>query len=140
MAAKITATQAAFLNYLFGAGCGDLNATAKALGYEDYSHLLTAEFIEEVKKRADQQLAMNVPRAVHVLSKMLHDGDAFVNDKLAKVAADILDRSGISKQERPSASGTTIGLVFMPDKKQLPEAPREEVNEEIPNVLQNSLF
>jgi hypothetical protein len=125
---KLTETQHEFVKALFGpAANGNLNSAAKEIGIDDYTMLMTQELIEAIKKRADMELVMNVPKAVHVMSKILNNPEEIgFMDKLHKVAADVLDRAGISKQERPQAAGTNIGLVFLPDKKLLPEPPSDE--------------
>lgn len=125
---KLTPIQNEFVRVLFGKAMGNAKvACEEVTGSTDCSSIMTSELVEAIKLRADQELALSVPRAVHVIQQMLHgEGqDIFVSDKLHKVCTDILDRAGISKQERPSSAGTTIGLVFLPDKKMLPEPPHE---------------
>lgn len=132
MATKLSPIQQAFLKQLFGPSMGRLKDASKAiLGHEDYSDLLTQDFLDAIKYRGDQEINLNVPRALFVINQML-DGDpsqGFMSDKLHKVAMDVLDRSGLSKQERPSNSGATVGLVFLPAKKALQEAPDEPESE-----------
>lgn len=123
--AKLTSLQQEFIKALFGPAMGNLKAAAKACGLDDYSDLMTDELSEEIKKRADKELVMNVARATYVINQMLNEaeGGVFFSEKLHKVATDILDRAGISKQERPHHAGVTVGLVFLPNKNILPEPP-----------------
>lgn len=139
--AKLTQTQHEFVKALFGAALGNLKTAAKMVGVDDYSVLMTEELTEAIKKRADTELVMNVPKAVQMMNKILNDPDSVpYMDKLHKVAADILDRAGLAKQERPNSGGATIGLVFLPDKKSLPEPPEDEEVELISApILENGI-
>lgn len=133
--AKLTSTQHEFLTFLFGPALGNLTVAAEMVGIKDYSVLMTEELTEAIKKRADAEIAMNVPRAVHMINKILTDHENVpYMDKLHKVCADVLDRAGISKQERPNSGGAAIGLVFLPDKKALPEPPDEDEAEVLPSL------
>lgn len=125
---RLSPTQTAFLNNLFGVCNGNLKQAAKlTTGSDEYSGLLTDELTFAIKKRADTELALNVPKAVYIISKMLDDpeGAPFM-DKLHKVAADILDRAGLSKQERAGNNMLTVGVVMLPSKAALPEPPTIE--------------
>jgi len=136
--AKLSQLQHEFIRQLFGASQGNVKAAAKAVGVEDYSTLFTNELVEELKLRADREMALNIPRAVYVISKMINeeDGALFFNEKLHKVCADLLDRQGLAKQERPNSGATSIGLIFMPNKQELPPPPEaiegELVKHQIP--------
>lgn len=125
---KLSTIQQKFLSELFGAALGNAKLAAKnALGSEDYSSILTPELISEIKQRADKELALQTPKAVFIISKMLDDPEnAPFMDKLHKVAADVLDRAGISKQERAGSSMLTVGVVMLPSKAVLPEPPTIE--------------
>lgn len=128
--AKLTATQEVFVKNLFGPANGNLKTAAQAaIGSEDYSQLMTDDLLQYIKSRADNELVLNVPKAIYIMQKMLDetDGSYFVNDKLHKVAADILDRAGISRQERPQHQTTAIGVIFLPNKAALPTPPQQEV-------------
>lgn len=128
MAEKLTPIQTEFINILFGKAMGSVKVACEICGIEDYLTILTDGLIEAIRTKADQALALSVPRAVHVIQKMLdtEEGSVFVSEKLHKVAIDVLDRVGLSKKERPSSGGTTIGLVFLPNKMPLPEPPKDE--------------
>lgn len=123
MVARITPTQQEFLKILFGKAAGNLKTAAKEiLGTEDYSDLLTDELLNAIKRRADSELTMNVPKAIFIMQKMLDEPESMLYmDKLHKVAADILDRAGVSKQERPSNNTMTVGIVMLPNKIPLTE-------------------
>lgn len=123
--AKLTATQEAFLKQLFGPCNGDLKKASKAsIGSEDYSTLMSDELIDAIKKRADNEIAMSSVKATYILQKILSgEEDIIFSDKLAKVAQDILDRSGLSRQERPQHNSMTIGVVMLPNKAVLPTPP-----------------
>lgn len=125
---KLSAVQKLFLKTLFGKAQGDLKKASAELGFDDYSQLMTDEFIDAIKKRADNELMLSVPRAIYIINKMItdEDGGMFVSDKLHKVCADVLDRAGLSRRERASSGSTTIGLVFLPSKNALPEPPTIE--------------
>lgn len=126
----LSPTQNKFLSALFGSHIGNAKSASKdILGTEDYSSLMTDELISEIKKRGDKEIAMSVPRAIHVISRLLEDPEsAAFADKLHKIAADVLDRAGISKQERTSSSQVAIGIVLLPSKVNLPEPPTIEQN------------
>lgn len=130
MASKLTDLQQKFLKNLFGAALGDTTLACEMTGIADYQDLMTDDLIEEIRTRADQNLSMNVPKAVFLIQKMLansEDGSMFVSEKLHKVATDLLDRVGLSKKERPNSGGTTLGLVFLPAKASLPLPPPDDV-------------
>lgn len=126
--AKLSATQETFLKCLFGPANGNLKAAAKAtFGTEEYQDILTDELLDAIKKRADNQLTLNVPKAVFIMQKILDEPESFMfMDKLHKVAADILDRAGLSKKERGGNNTSVIGIVMLPNKMQLPEPPQVE--------------
>lgn len=128
MASKLSPTQLAFVNELYGSSMGDFKQAAKkVIGSEDYHSLMTDDLLAEIKRRGDAQLTMNVPKAIHVISQMLENpAETLFLDKLHKIAADILDRAGISKQERPQHSTMQIGIVLLPTKTVLPEPPTIE--------------
>lgn len=126
--AKLTATQEAFLKQLFGPCSGNLKTASKAvIGSEDYSQLMTDELLTAIKSRADSELILSVPKAVYIMQKLLdpEDGSFFASDKLHKIAGDILDRAGLSRQERPTHNSTTIGIVMLPNKALLPVPPKQ---------------
>lgn len=128
--AKITELQQEFIKQLYGACAGDMKKAAAAVGVEDYSMLMTDEVIEAIKKRADNELVFNVPKAVSVMSKILDNPESVLYfDKLHKVAADVLDRAGLSKVDRSVQGSTAIGLVFLPDLKPTPEPPEDETEQ-----------
>lgn len=122
---KLAATQQAFLNALFGPARGKLKEAAKiATGQEDYSQFLTDDLLAAIKKRADGELTLAVPKALFMMTSALEDPEnSMFIDKLHKIAADILDRAGVSKQERPVSSQTMIGIVMLPNKMELPPPP-----------------
>lgn len=122
---KLTATQTEFLRQLFGPCSGNLKQASKAaIGSEDYSVLMTDEVLEAIKRRADNELVLNVPKAVFIMQKMLDEPESMVFlEKLHKVAADILDRAGLAKQERPNSGAMQVGIVMLPTKAALPEPP-----------------
>lgn len=125
MSDKLSDKQKSFLAELFGSCAGNSKAAAKkVIGTEDYSSLMTDDLVSEIRKRGDKEIAMNVPRAIHTISKLLEDPDsAAFAMPLHKIAADILDRAGISKQERTQQSQVAVGIVFLPAKQELPEPP-----------------
>lgn len=127
--ARLSPTQLDFLRHLFGKANGNLALAAKeAIGTEDYSQLLTDELLDAIKKRADDELVLNIPKAVFIMSKMLSEPEGMLySDKLHKVAADVLDRAGLSKRERPSSGNVTVGIVLLPNKQMLPEPPNHEI-------------
>ena len=128
MASKLTTIQQAFVKELFGASLGSIKtASNKVLGSDDFSDILDDNLIAEIKRQGDAQLAMNVPKAIHVITKMLENPEENLYlDKLHKIAADVLDRAGISKQERTQHSTMQIGIVLLPTKTNLPEPPAIE--------------
>lgn len=131
MAAKLSALQQDFLKQLFSVAQGNMPAAAKAVGLDDYSIILDDAMVDAIKSRADKELSVNIPRAIFVINKMLQDDGTgmFVSDKLHKVATDILDRAGLSKQERPQSGSQQMGLIFLPNKIPLPEPPQQEALE-----------
>lgn len=128
MASKLSPTQLAFVNELYGSSMGNLKEAAKKVtGSEDYNSLMTDDLIAEIKRRGDMQIAMSVPKAIHVISQMLENpSETLFLDKLHKIAGDLLDRAGLSKSERPQHSTMQIGIVLLPTKVALPEPPTIE--------------
>lgn len=137
MAVKLSALQHEFLKQLFSVAQGNMPTAAKAVGLDDYGILLDDAMVEAIKTRADKELAGNIPRAVYVINKMLEDDGSgmFVSDKLHKVATDILDRAGLSKQERPQTGSQQMGLIFLPNKIPLPEPPKQLESEMVPDGI-----
>lgn len=126
---QLSAVQQQFVNKLFGAADGNLKEAATQCGIEDYASIMTSEMIDEIKRRADQELALNVPRAVSILNKILNTPEQvpFLERQL-KCAESVLDRTGLSRQDRVQLGGQTLGLVFLPTKSLLPLPPPEEEN------------
>jgi hypothetical protein len=126
---KLTATQEEFLKQLFGPCTGNLKAAAKAVtGSEDYSELMDDALLSALKRRADNEIVLSSAKATFILQRILENPeDVLFFKDVAKVASDILDRAGISRQERTSGGSTIVGLVYLPPKISLPEPPPEEV-------------
>lgn len=122
---SLSVPQLAFVNALYGPARGNLKEAAKiATGAEEYIQLMDDVLLDAIKKRADNELTLSVPKALYVMTTALDKPeDAFFIDKLHKIAADILDRAGVSKQERPSQSTQMIGIVMLPAKAALPAPP-----------------
>lgn len=130
--AKLTTLQNDFLTALFGPAAGSLAEAAKATGVSDISQLMTEEFAAEIKRRADNEMLFNVPKAIHVMKNMLENPQAVMNmDKLLKVATEFLDRAGLSKQERGLSGQGAIGLVFLPNKVVVQEPPDELIEQQV---------
>jgi len=127
VAARLSPVQQEFLKQLFGPCLGNVRKAAEAVcGTDDYTQFMTEEMSEAIKKRADQELVFNVPKAVATMQKILDDPDNTpYMDKLHKVAADILDRAGLSKVDRNVKGSTQIGLVLLPSLNPNPEQPPE---------------
>lgn len=125
---KLTEVQQKFLKQLFGPSMGNAKDASKTvIGTEDYSSLMTDELTIAIRKRADSELALNVPKAVFIISKIMDDPESHpFMDKLHRVAADVLDRAGLSKQERVGNNMITVGVVMMPSKSIMPEPPTLE--------------
>jgi hypothetical protein len=126
MVKNLTETQVQVIKHLFGAAMGDVKKAAAACGVENIADILTDEFVEAIRKRGDGELSLSIPRAIYVIQQMLSEDPSqatFYSEKLHKVATDLLDRAGISKQERSSSGGMTVGLIFMPDKRPLSAPP-----------------
>ena len=133
---KLTPLQQDFLTQLFGKACGNLTTAAEAVGVEDYSILMTEELIEAIKKRADNEIALNVPRAIFTMQNMLtNPNETFNMDKLTKLCTEFLDRAGLGKVERSGGGGLKIGLVILPDKLML-EEPEVETIEANPAAVE----
>ena len=130
---QLSPTQTEFLKNLFGVASGNLKQAAKlTINSEDYSSLLTDELTSAIKKRADAELAASVPRAVNVIQQMLNDPESVMfMDKLHKIAADVLDRAGLSRQERAGNNMMTVGVVLIPNKASLPEPPTIEIEKKM---------
>lgn len=138
--ARLTPTQQQFIAALFGPAMGNLSEAAKQIGITDYSSLMTDELASEIKKRADNEMLWNVPKAIHTMSEMLINPQNVMNmDKLLKVCTEFLDRAGISKQDRAISGGGQIGLVFLPNLKPLEEPPDEESDQEVQVIEPPSL-
>lgn len=114
---RLTPLQTQFLAQLFGAACGKLDAAATAIGVDDYSMLMTDELTEAIKKRAETEITLNIPKAIFVMQNMLHNPEQSFNmDKVTKLCTEFLDRAGLGKVERSGGGGLKIGLVILPDK------------------------
>lgn len=133
MANKLSPTQNLFIKELFGNCHGNVKNAAKAvLGTEDYSSLMTDDLIEAIRGRADAELALQAPKAIHTITRMLEEPENMMfMDKLHKVCADVLDRIGVSKQERHTVGQVAIGIVLLPTKEKLPEPPTIEHSQTI---------
>lgn len=130
--ARLSATQLRFVAALFGPALGNLKEAAKQVGVDEYSSLMTDELAAEIKKRADNEMIWNVPKAIHTMQNMLENPQAVMNmDKLLKVCTEFLDRAGVSKQDRALGGGNQIGLVFLPSLKPLVEPPDEADDQEV---------
>lgn len=129
---RITPLQSEFLKQLFGASCGNLKLAAEAIGVEDYSMLMTDELTEAIKRRADQEIAMNIPKAIFTMQNMLDNpNNTFNMDKLTKLCTEFLDRAGLGKVERSGGGGLKIGLVILPDKLRIEEPVTKTIEHEV---------
>lgn len=138
---KLTPTQLSFIRNLFGKANGDMKEAMRlTCDSEDYAQLLTDELLDAIKKRADDELVLNIPKAIFIMNKMLSEPDSVpFLEKLHRVAADVLDRAGLSKRERPTSGTMTVGIVMLPNKIALPEPPKHETIEQLPNTDIKSL-
>jgi hypothetical protein len=125
---KLTEDQTKFLSALFTTCMGDLKKAAnEAIGTEDYSSLVDDALLSELKKKSDREIQLSAAKATFILRKVLdHPEDLVFFKDVAKVASDILDRAGISRQERSVSHSSVLGLVFLPPKAELPPPPPEE--------------
>lgn len=126
---KLTTLQQEFLKQLFGPCSGDLKLAAKAVEVDDYSVLMTSEMLLALRERADNEIAFNVPKAIFVMQKILHNPESTMNmAALTKLCSEFLDRAGLGKVERGGSGGLKIGLVILPDKTPIKEAEYEVID------------
>jgi hypothetical protein len=117
---NLTDMQKKYIHYLVHEG---LSATASAekAGYKSTSTVeLNDNLREEIIAETELYLATHVPTAARKLVE--HMGEGAIepgSEKRLEAIKQILDRTGLTKRERPqNLGGTQLGIVFLPPKQE----------------------
>lgn len=112
----LTPMQEAFLTALMSDECkGDFRAAMNAAGYSKSYHpgKLIADLKDEIIERAELILAKNAPKAALAVTGILDDPTAIGNKMRMDAAKDVLDRAGLSKQERVTINTDEKNAIFV---------------------------
>lgn len=115
---KYTEKQEAFLDALMGEAKGDLRVAIRMAGYAEGTR--TSEVVkglkEEILERATMMLALNAPKAAFGMVGVLSDPTALGAKNQISAAKEILDRTGLVKQEKVEVTATGGGMFILPPK------------------------
>ena len=126
---KLTEKQQSFLNNLIETK-GDLKLSAELAGYAGNHYQIMQSLKQEIVELASTVLAREAPKAAFKLVEVMESDTAIpqANVKL-QAAQTILDRVGVTKQERVEVNHKTSGGVFiLPAKKEPITIEAEEVD------------
>lgn len=115
---KLTEKQQEFIDLLFSEEInGDYKKAAKAVGIP-VTQLMNQAVVDSIKEKAGYMMASNAPRAVNIVEQVMLDIDAGpgTQHKL-KAALELLDRTGLGKQDMLPLKGEVVGVVILPPKK-----------------------
>jgi hypothetical protein len=124
---ELTAQQELFLEYLFNdTECAnDTQRAAEKAGYIRQSHAnLVRTMKDEIVKRAEEQLALQAPKAVAKLIKSMdEDGSTPRGDIRLKAVESVLDRIGVAKKQQMEVSTSdATPIFFIPAKAAINES------------------
>lgn len=123
---ELTAQQELFLEYLFNdSSCAtDTMMAAEKAGYTRQSHAnLVRSLKDEIVKRAEEQLALQAPKAVaRLIQSMDEDGSTPRGDIRLKAVESVLDRIGVAKKQQMEVSTSdATPIFFIPAKSSTEE-------------------
>lgn len=112
--------QVKFFEYLIGNG-GNVASAAEAVGYSrQYAYHLAKEYSEYLLERVQAIMCLESVRAANTVVNTMSDDGSTPNAKLRLEAAlQILDRAGITKQDRIKLDVEGGGGVFLLPAKEI---------------------
>jgi len=118
---KLTDKQELLLEYFFGDAEYDFTKAKLLAGYSEKSpnwNLLSSDALcDAIIKRASKELAMGSAEAVFHLIDIMRNPAQPAADKRLKAVTEILDRSGIAKQDKTEEAKALPNAIFiLPDK------------------------
>jgi hypothetical protein len=121
---KITAQQRVFIKAFFDPAIGqDFDRAKEIAGYPAdslRSEVITHDVQEAMKRESESQMALNLPTAVTMLNDVMKDPNRPGAANKLKSSIAILDRLGLSRQDRSATEHLTpSGLVILPGKEAL---------------------
>lgn len=121
MSKELTEKQKEFIRLVVYENLKPSDAAKKA-GYSDktLAHLITDALRQEIIDETERMMATHVPSAARVLIDQLDPEKALEpgSEKRANAATQLMDRTGLTKRERPQQiQQGAIGVVFLPAKK-----------------------
>jgi hypothetical protein len=98
---------------------GNVAQAAETVGYErSYAHVLARKYKEYLLERVESVLALEGIRAANVVVNAMHEDGTVPNANIRLAAAQqVLDRIGVSKQERMSVDVSAGQGIFVLPKK-----------------------
>ena len=115
---ELTDKQAAFLEALLGEARGNIRLAMDMAGYSKSTK--TSEVVgplkEEITERAGMMLAMNAPKAAFGIVDVLDDPSVLGARNAIAAAREVLDRTGLVKEEQVEVSGNAGGIFILPPK------------------------
>ena len=113
---SLTDKQSAFLEALLGEARGNIRAAMNIAGYSKTT--ATTEVVgplkEEITERAGMMLAINAPKAAFGIIDVLDDPSALGARNAISAAREVLDRSGLVKQEQAEGRGNAGRICIRP--------------------------
>ena len=118
MTKTLTPKQEDFLEALLGEARGNIRAAMDMAGYSKSTK--TTEVVgplkEEITERAGMMLAMNAPKAAFGIVDVLDDPSVLGARNAIAAAREVLDRTGLVKEEQVEVSGNAGGIFILPPK------------------------
>ena len=118
MTKTLTPKQEDFLEALLGEVRGNIRAAMDMAGYSKSTK--TTEVVgplkEEITERAGMMLAMNAPKAAFGIVDVLDDPSVLGARNAIAAAREVLDRTGLVKEEQVEVSGNAGGIFILPPK------------------------
>lgn len=118
----LTEKQEKFLELIFlPEYVDDYKSAALTAGYSENSKvydILTEPVIKEIVKRVDHFIAVNTPKSINGILRVMQNPDMKGAKALLEASGMLLDRAGISKKERLDIHHDVVSGVFiLPVKK-----------------------
>lgn len=117
--------QRQFLDLLFGEARGNISEVGRIMEISA-PHDMAKNLRKYIIARSEEHLASLAAKAVHVIEDVMDETASQVPGVMNRLAGakETLDRIGIVKTDKISVTGESIGLVVLPEKKNV-QAPAD---------------
>ena len=110
-----------FLDVLFGEARGNISEAGRICEVSR-PHEMAKTLRKHISARSEEHIAMLAAKAVHVLEDVMDEEASQVPGVMNRLAGakETLDRMGIVKTEKINVNGENIGVIMLPEKKNVP--------------------